>query len=71
MNTGVSSWERKRSPKPLNGVRLLALLLIADVAEQQGGGFVNRSMLVQIQSSALDSCLFITPQSTSNVENRV
>ena len=32
-DTGVSSWERKRSPKPPNGVQILALLLIADVAD--------------------------------------
>jgi hypothetical protein len=43
----------RRSPKPLYGVRLLAILLIADVAEQRGAGFVNRLMLVQVQSSAL------------------
>ena len=48
----MSSWERKRPPKPPNGVQILALLL-ADVAEQRGSGSVNRIMLVQIQSSAL------------------
>ena len=52
----MCSWESSQPPKLADGVRLLALVL-ADVAEQLGIGFVNRSMLVRIQPSApyLDS----------------
>ena len=50
--TGSCSWESKRCPKPRDGVQILAISL-ADVAEKQGSGFVNRQMLVQFQSSAL------------------
>jgi hypothetical protein len=57
--TGSCSWESKRPPKPPDGVRLLAILLIADVAEQRGAGFVNRLMLVQLQSSALLAIEFV------------
>lgn len=46
------SWESRQIPTLPHGVRLLALVL-ADVAEQIGSGPVNRSMLVQVQSSAL------------------
>ena len=40
----------------MNGVQILApsCLREADVAEQRGGGFVNRIMLVQVQPSALE-----------------
>ena len=50
----MCSWESSQPPKLADGVRLLALVL-ADVAEQLGIGFVNRSMLVRIQPSALVS----------------
>lgn len=56
LRTGSCSWESKRSPKPPDGVQILVVLL-ADVAEQRGTGFVNRLMLVQIQSSALRCCV--------------
>ena len=49
----MCSWESRQIPTLPYGVQILALVLIADVAEQRGGGFVNRIMLVQIQSSAL------------------
>ena len=52
--TRVCSWESRQPPKLLHGVQLLALVLVADVARtEEGTGFVNRQMLVQIQSSAL------------------
>ena len=51
-DTGVCSWESRRSPKPPTGFES-SHSCFADVAEQQGGGPVNRIMLVQIQSSAL------------------
>ena len=44
--TGSCSWESKRPPKPPHEVQILAVLPFADVAEQRGAGFVNRSMLV-------------------------
>jgi hypothetical protein len=46
-DTGVCSWESRWSPKPSHGVQILALLLVADVAEERGGGPVNRIMLVK------------------------
>ena len=54
--TRVCSWESSQPPKLADGVQILALVL-ADVAEQLGIGFVNRYMLVRIQPSApyLDS----------------
>ena len=54
--TRVCSWESSQPPKLADGVQILALVL-ADVAEQTGIGFVNRFMLVRIQPSAsyLDS----------------
>ena len=54
--TRVCSWESSQPPKLADGVQILALVL-ADVAEQLGIGFVNRSMLVRLQPSApyLDS----------------
>ncbi len=52
----MSSWERKRSPKPPNGFDSSHSCLIeADVAEQRGGGLVNRIMPVQVRPSALVS----------------
>ena len=52
----MCSWESSQPPKLADGVQILALVL-ADVAEQLGIGFVNRSMLVRLQPSApyLDS----------------
>ena len=52
----VCSWESSQPPKLADGVQILALVL-ADVAEQLGIGFVNRYMLVRLQPSApyLDS----------------
>ena len=54
--TRVCSWESSQPPKLADGVQILALVL-ADVAEQLGIGFVNRSILVRLQPSApyLDS----------------
>jgi heme A synthase len=49
----VCSWESSQPPKLTDRVRILALVLFANVAEQIGAGFVNRMMLVQIQSLAL------------------
>ncbi len=49
----LAHWESSQPPNLAYGVRLLALVLDADVAEQLGTGFVNRLMLVRIQSSAL------------------
>ena len=58
----MCSWESSQPPGTdrrlvlADGVRILALVL-ADVAEQLGIGFVNRYMLVRLQPSApyLDS----------------
>ena len=54
--TRVCSWESSQPPKLADGVQILALVL-ADVAEQRGIGYINRLMLVRTQPSApyLDS----------------
>jgi hypothetical protein len=50
----VCSWESRQPPKLLYEVQLLALVLIGRRGStEEGTGFVNRQMLVQIQSSAL------------------
>ena len=60
---GVCSWESRRSPKPLDTVRICALLLPQGLTSparhcrrgsiEKGSGPVNRLMLVRIQPSAL------------------
>ena len=55
---GVCSWESRQPPKLPHGVRLLALVLDADVARRSKAPVLTvmlswRLMLVQIQSSAL------------------
>lgn len=53
-HTGMFAWERTRTPKPMDSVRITAFLLNCRCGStEKGTCLVNRLMLVQIQSSAL------------------
>jgi hypothetical protein len=49
----ASSWESGWSPKPLDGVRILTLVLMPTWLMQKGVRLVSGIMLVRNQSSAL------------------